>query len=104
MTQWPEGGVQSSVPSGRIFDVRFTTFDLETASLAAISGVATEYRSGSVANAAFSSTRLTRAPAWRTSSLISKVVGAVGALLPGISPPRPWAGGNVLKVTRKNRT
>jgi len=50
---------------------------------------ALQRESGNVAKAAFSSTRLTRAPVWRTSSPMSKVVAGGGCGLPGISPPRP---------------
>ena len=43
-TQWPGGGVQSSVPSVRIFDVRSTTSLLRIASAAGTAGVAISER------------------------------------------------------------
>ena len=73
----PGGGVQSSVPSGRIFVVKSTTLDLLTVYLAGAAGVARAYKSGSTAKAA-----LVKAAA----NLKPGALKAVGATLTTAAP------------------
>ena len=69
-THWPAGGVQSSEPSGFMFDVRSRTSLFRSVSAGATSGVGRSESPASGANAAFSSNRVTRAPVCSTSSAI----------------------------------
>ncbi len=98
---WPSAGVQSSVPSGRIFAVRSTTSLLRTASSGATAGVGRSESTPNVAKAAFSSKRCTRAPEWRTSSATAWPGGTGGAS--STPPTAKRSRGAARKVTRKKR-
>src|ERR1700716_740592 len=105
--QRPAGGVQSSVPSAFILDVRSSTSFRATASLGLTEGVANWYKSDNVANAAFSSNRFTRAPLCKTSSVILwSAAGGGNPKLPGSERSNSIGGSlgdgaGVAKLTRK---
>src|SRR6266576_1396624 len=105
MVQRPAGGVQFRVPSALIFDVKSTTSAFATASCALTEGVATEFRSRTVANAALSSKRCTRGTeSQRNSAILYSVDGGGASVFTTTSNSRRGgAGGGVTKLTRKTR-
>src|SRR5215472_11056174 len=105
MVQRPEGGVQFSVPSGFIFDVKSTTLAFATASCGRMGGVTTGFRSRTGAKAALSSKRFTRGTLSQRNSAILYSVdgGAANGFTATSNSRRGGAGGGVTKLTRKNR-